>query len=383
MIQALIIVTLIVVAVVLFGLRPVARNSGAITGSRGSRAVRPTGLDARSTAPTTCLDLNDFLAYSDAFDLEAVAGTGLPWIKFTDSSNSNRKSSNLRRRSKLAQYSCRAVFEQKEESESIWPPPNLDEIEARNPTYLSDVTYGGRVPVTKFYKAKRHNHNPAAGLWDAAEVDRLASQPSTCGFYKSDVCELTFSRYSSAIAEKRGLVIGSLHPWVEGAVLRQHARHVTTVEYLPIRTNHPQLTTMTPEVAAQRYLNGTLGAATSSRSKSHLFDFIVTFSSLEHDGLGRYGDPLNAHGDLMSLAKARCLLHPQGMLFLGLPVGPDSLQFNAHRVYGYLQLSAVLSLGFELRDIVFSAGRNFTIQRGRGKSWGDFQPILVLQKAAD
>lgn len=31
------------------------------------------------------------------------------------------------------------------------------------------------------------------------------------------------------------------------------------------------------------------------------FDAIVSFSGLEHDGLGRYGDPLNPYGDLSAM----------------------------------------------------------------------------------
>jgi hypothetical protein len=38
---------------------------------------------------------------------------------------------------------------------------------------------------------------------------------------------------------------------------------------------------------------------------------------VEHDGLGRYGDPINPFGDLESIARARCLLKHGGILFLG------------------------------------------------------------------
>ncbi len=30
---------------------------------------------------------------------------------------------------------------------------------------------------------------------------------------------------------------------------------------------------------------------------------MVSFSSLEHSGLGRYGDQLNPHGDLIAMAR--------------------------------------------------------------------------------
>lgn len=79
-------------------------------------------------------------------------------------------------------------------------------------------------------------------------------------------------------------------------------------------------------------------------------DFIFSYSSLEHDGLGRYGDPINPFADLVcfayrvpttvvdrklphlstlamqeSIARAQCMLKPDGVLFLGFPVGPDQI----------------------------------------------------------
>jgi hypothetical protein len=48
----------------------------------------------------------------------------------------------------------------------------------------------------------------------------------------------------------------------------------------------------------QMFLNGELG------SEGLLFDLIVTYSSLEHSGLGRYGDSLNPWADLITMAKA-------------------------------------------------------------------------------
>ncbi len=50
---------------------------------------------------------------------------------------------------------------------------------------------------------------------------------------------------------------------------------------------------MTPKEFAQTYLNGTLRP----------FDVMITFSSVEHSGLGRYGDILNPWGDLITLAQ--------------------------------------------------------------------------------
>ena len=54
-------------------------------------------------------------------------------------------------------------------------------------------------------------------------------------------------------------------------------------------------------------------------------DLIFSFSSLEHDGLGRYGDPINPFADLESIARAWCMLRDGGTFMLGLPVALDTV----------------------------------------------------------
>jgi hypothetical protein len=61
-------------------------------------------------------------------------------------------------------------------------------------------------------------------------------------------------------------------------------------------------------------------------------------SSFEHDGLGRYGDPLDGMADVKTMAWMRDhVVKPGGLLFLSLPMGPDCLVYNAHRIYGPLR----------------------------------------------
>jgi hypothetical protein len=41
-----------------------------------------------------------------------------------------------------------------------------------------------------------------------------------------------------------------------------------------------------------------------------VFDLAVSFSSMEHAGLGRYGDPFNFIGDLQEMARLSCVVRP-------------------------------------------------------------------------
>lgn len=54
---------------------------------------------------------------------------------------------------------------------------------------------------------------------------------------------------------------------------------------------------------------------------------------LEHIGLGRYGDALDANGSCKAAAELVRVLRPGGRLYLSVPVGRERVCFNAHRVF--------------------------------------------------
>ena len=118
------------------------------------------------------------------------------------------------------------------------------------------------------------------------------------------------------------LVIGSEMPWVEACALSLGAREVTTIEYGAIVSTHPQVHTLTP------------GQVRANPERYHeKYDAVVSYSSVEHSGLGRYGDALNPWGDRQAMARAWCMTKKQGMLALNVPFGDeDRIWYNAHRV---------------------------------------------------
>lgn len=162
------------------------------------------------------------------------------------------------------------------------------------------------------------------------------------------------------------------------SAFRFGAKQVFTEEFREIKTRFPNLVTLTPSEVTTQYL----------AKKLPLFDFIFTFSSLEHTGLGRYGDRLEAFGDILAIAQARCQLKAGGVLFLGLPTGYDSVVYNAHRVYGYYRLHLILSLGFKLLDVYADGeGSKFLIHQkvpfNEHTVLAAHQSLLVLQKTTD
>lgn len=59
---------------------------------------------------------------------------------------------------------------------------------------------------------------------------------------------------------------------------------------------------------------------------------------VEHIGLGRYGDPLDANGDLKAINELKRVLAKGGNLLFVVPIGKPKIQFNAHRIYSYEQI---------------------------------------------
>ncbi len=55
--------------------------------------------------------------------------------------------------------------------------------------------------------------------------------------------------------------------------------------------------------------------------------------TIEHIGLGRYGDPLDANGDRQALSELQRVIAPGGSLIIVVPIGRPRIQFNAHRIY--------------------------------------------------
>ncbi|CAF4695735.1 unnamed protein product, partial [Rotaria socialis] len=96
------------------------------------------------------------------------------------------------------------------------------------------------------------------------------------------------------------------------------------------------------------------------------------YSSIEHDGLGRYRDPLNPYGDFQTMIKITCILKPGGLLFLSVPLNShDFIQFNLHRLYGPIRLP-LLYRHFHVVEVLGS---------GMANRHGDYdiQPFVVLQ----
>ena len=67
-----------------------------------------------------------------------------------------------------------------------------------------------------------------------------------------------------------------------------------------------------------------------------LHDYTDSLSSLnviEHFGLGRYGDQIDVNGHLKGLENMHKVLKKGGKFYFSTPIGPQRIEFNAHRVF--------------------------------------------------
>jgi len=69
--------------------------------------------------------------------------------------------------------------------------------------------------------------------------------------------------------------------------------------------------------------------------ESNCIQSLSCMHTVEHIGLGRYGDHLDPDGDIKAINELKRVLSPMGDLLFVVPVGKQKLMYNAHRVYSY------------------------------------------------
>jgi hypothetical protein len=233
---------------------------------------------------SNCSDIEDFLKFRDTYDISRQIGK-IPVFHFNEE------------RRQIA-FNCTSLFEHKEEESCLVQPPTLEQLQENDRSFVNDLSMNNEIEVTSFHFVDPSCNRPKGSykIWTREDLEAEAKKPCTCGQYQNGNCALAFAKYNSHIKGKRGIIVGSYLNWAEAAALKYGAKYITTIEYSRIFSTHRKLTITTPSDYAAAFLNKSQEARLKSRA-----DFIISYSSLEHDGLGRYGDPLNAFGDLLSI----------------------------------------------------------------------------------
>jgi hypothetical protein len=77
-------------------------------------------------------------------------------------------------------------------------------------------------------------------------------------------------------------------------------------------------------------------------------DSMSSLHAIEHFGLGRYGDPIDYLGYLKAIKNISNMLTENGCFYFSVPIGPQRIEFNAHRVFSMKYILDVLQKDFNL-----------------------------------
>jgi hypothetical protein len=179
------------------------------------------------------------------------------------------------------------------------------------------------------------------------------------------------------IRDRDVLIYGSADqgfgPWYEAVVLAYGGRPFV-IDYNPV--NYPDL---------RMKCLATPGVGWTA---------VLSISTFEHSGLGRYGDALDPFGDLKAMRECRSIMAPQGVLFLAVPLGLDKVVGQWHRIYGRQRLPRLLegwrmidAFGFEERHLDRDTKGGWMPKNDDGSdmhpTYPEYSPILVLTPEQD
>jgi len=218
---------------------------------------------------------------------------------------------------------------------------------------LNEFTQNGDMPITKeWYINEVYSDSTSLNTSNIQEIIKIKDfskwlnqvkkhEPLN---YGNTELQTIMNKYLNRIQNKSILIMGTQLPWIEAISYELLASKITTLDYT---RKQYELSNRLEWFHVNDYLDDLI-----LKNIIELFDNSASFSSIEHSGLGRYGDPLSPNGDIEAVQQIHCLLKQNGLFFLGLPSSKSDksyIEFNAHRVYGSKRLNK-LFVGWNLVD---------------------------------
>lgn len=87
-------------------------------------------------------------------------------------------------------------------------------------------------------------------------------------------------------------------------------------------------------------------------------DSLSCLHALEHFGLGRYGDEIDILGYVRGFENLTKMLKKKGTLYLSVPIGPERIDFNAHRVFNIETILSMAKPHYELLSFSYIDDEN-------------------------
>jgi hypothetical protein len=211
---------------------------------------------------------------------------------------------------------------------------------------LSDFTQNGDLPLTSYWYFNDINADIAKNeSIDQKQFELFRDKiknSKPLGYFDGLDFSKVLHEYKNSIESKQVLVIQSETVWIEALLYEMNASKITTLNNTRRYWTDSKL--------EWHHVNDYLKKAIDAELIEN-FDSSITFSTVEHAGLGRFGDQLNPYGDVEAMKQIHCMTKSNGFLFLGdIRVNNQekgSLKFNAHRIYGRKRLELLFE-GWEL-----------------------------------
>jgi len=229
---------------------------------------------------------------------------------------------------------------------------------------LLEYTLDGQVPVEISYCNGRLKP-PYITKYKKEEIDNfiIDAQKRKVKYYGDTDIYIyeAMDKFIKNVENKNVLVCGSSIPWYESICISYGFNECFVVDQNIILSNDKRIRALLPNMV------NLLGFK---------FDYIISISSFEHYGLGRYGDNLEPNGDIFAMNQVSRLIKDDGFLFLSVPIGEDKLVWNAHRIYGEKRFGKLID-GWDIVDVF----GGFSENKFHTDNSYTYQPVFILKKS--
>ena len=206
-------------------------------------------------------------------------------------------------------------------------------------------------------------------IWSKEYIQKLIDEPSEPEDYPNALIDIKNCINQIDIKDKIILVIGSMTPWIEWLILKNGISKIYTTDINKITIEDDRI--IFYDILKIHKLEP---------------DIIISYSVVEHIGLGRYGDELDKDGDLKFMDNSYNFLKDNGYFIIGIPVANEyKCDFPLHRIYDDNRL---LKLIYKYNIIMSSKNgqilnENFIDysfdEKAYSFDWQN-QPAILLQK---
>jgi uncharacterized protein YsxB (DUF464 family)/tetrahydromethanopterin S-methyltransferase subunit F len=178
-------------------------------------------------------------------------------------------------------------------------------------------------------------------IWTSMVVEELDNIVSTGGTiscpaypHSAEDVALALNTINLDLPNLKVGVVSSISPWVEHILRSAGASHVVTIDY-----NEPIVCSGVSWIESK--------SVSTFATEVGVYNLLVSFSGVQHFGLGRYGDPINPNGDIEAMDQMHMALAPGGHLLLAIPTTEQTfVKGKLHRVYGPDRLAQMFGTKF-------------------------------------